>query len=166
MSNLRRYFKPNDTVFLTHVTYERIPILIEYYDLLMQSIRAYQQSDGFELIAWVILPDHFHMLLNAGNSDIPSLMKKIKLSFSLRYRKAINLYRGRLWQYRYWDHIIRDRDDFNMHIDYIHYNPVKHNVVDSPCNWKYSSFDNYLKQGIYDSGWGDKELKFDEEFGE
>ena len=67
-----------------------------------------------------------------------------------------------VWQRRFWEHQIRDEVDFVRHVEYIHYNPVKHGLVRSPCDWPYSSFHRYVKQGIYDSDWGSGvEMKFD-----
>ncbi len=59
-----------------------------------------------------------------------------------------------LWQRRFWEHLIRDRDDFNRHIDYIHYNPVKHKLARSAVDWPYSSFKQFMMRGIYEKNWG------------
>ena len=166
MTNIRRYFQPGDISFLTHVTYNRIPILIEYFDLLWNPIEMHQQHGSFDLMAWVVLPDHFHVLISARDEDISNLMRKIKLSFSTNYRKIIGRRQMRIWQYRFWDHIIRNQEDLNQHIDYIHYNPAKHGLVSDPGHWRYSSFQDYKKQGAYEPGWGAKETGFDGEYGE
>lgn len=63
-----------------------------------------------------------------------------------------------IWQRRYWEHLIRDQEDLNRHRDYIHYNPVKHGLVDRVVDWPYSTFHRYVKQGLYDKQWGDNEL--------
>lgn len=62
--------------------------------------------------------------------------------------------KGPLWQNRYWDHQVRDQADFNAHLDYIHYNPVKHGYVEKPAQWEYSSFQAFLDQGYYQADWG------------
>ena len=166
LSNIRRYFKPYDTAFLTHVTYNRIPILIEHFDLLWESVNNYKKQIDYDLIAWVVMPDHFHMLLSINNYSISELIKKIKLSFSSNYRKSMGMRKGRVWQYRFWDHIIRDQNDLNKHVDYIHYNPIKHGLVNNPQSWKFSSFKEYLKEETYQPGWGEKPVKFEGDFGE
>ena len=82
------------------------------------------------------------------------------LSTSRRKRKE----RG-IWQRRFWDHVIRDELDFERHLDYIHYNPVKHGYVQCPCDWPYSSFQRWVERGVYESNWGCTEisdLKFDD----
>jgi hypothetical protein len=90
-----------------------------------------------------------------NNPTISDLMQSIKLRFTHRYIKAANL-RGNLtiWQRRFWDHIIRDQDDHNAHLDYIHYNPVKHGYAAKPTDYPWSSFGSYLENGIYPPDWG------------
>ncbi|MBN2227124.1 MAG: transposase, partial [candidate division Zixibacteria bacterium] len=121
----------------------------------------------FNIIAWVVLPDHAHIVLDPMKSDIPKLMRKIKLAFSKNYRIKAGMKSGRVWQNRYWDHIIRDQNDFNRYIDYIHYNPVKHNLVLDALDYEYSSLSEFMKNGLYPPNWGKKDtLTFDGDFGE
>ena len=72
-----------------------------------------------------------------------------------------------IWQRRFWEHQIRNEIDFTRHVEYIHFNPVKHRLVKSPIDWPYSSFHRQVKQGTYDSDWGgaSTEIKFDENVG-
>jgi putative transposase len=121
----------------------------------------------FEIIAWVVLPNHFHLLIDPVDNNVSTLMKRVKLSFSTCYRKRVGARSGRVWQYRFWDHIIRDQSDLNRHVDYVHYNPVKHGFTKSPFGWEYSSIHEYCKQGYYPDDCGIKEpLKFEGTFGE
>jgi len=153
--------------FLTHVTYNRRPILIEHFDLLWRALENAREQHQLRMSAWVVLPDHFHMLVEHNDQDISGLMRRIKMSFSLSYRHRIGQNMGRVWQYRFWDHIIRDQDDLNRYIDYIHYNPVKHSLTDNPFKWRYSSAVEYLNQGYYAPDWGvHGSVKIDGEFGE
>ena len=73
-----------------------------------------------------------------------------------------------IWQRRYWEHCIRDEQDYIRHLDYIHYNPVKHNLVKNVSEWKWSSFHKYKAKGYYPEGWGENEevLSIEGEFGE
>jgi len=74
---------------------------------------------------------------------------------------------GRVWQWRFWDHIIRDQRDFNKHLDYIHYNPVKHGLVSSPLEYPHSSFAQYVDEGFYRPDWVQKDAPdLDGDFGE
>ncbi|UCG62483.1 MAG: transposase [Candidatus Zixiibacteriota bacterium] len=167
MTNIRRYYKKGNVYFLTHVTYKRAPLLVDHNDLVWQAIERISQTSSFDLSAWVILPDHMHLLIDPGDEDLSLLMRRVKLSFSGLYRGRVGLYGGRVWQNRYWDHVIRDRDDMNRHIDYIHYNPVKHDLVGDPFQWKYSSIHDYYERGYYARGWGiSREMDFVGEFGE
>jgi putative transposase len=66
-----------------------------------------------------------------------------------------------VWQHRYWEHLLRDESDFARHVDYIHYNPVKHGLVPSPLEWPYSSFRRYVDAGVYAADWGCGGMVFD-----
>jgi putative transposase len=153
--------------FLTHVTIDRKPILVRHFDLLWNATEVVRREVPFDLIAWVVLPDHMHLLLNPGASDVSKLMKRIKLSFSTNYRRHHGLREGRVWQYRFWDHIIRDEEDRNRHVDYIHYNPVKHGLTKSPFEWEWSSIRDYREKGYYQLDWGvSQAIRIEGDFGE
>jgi putative transposase len=53
--------------------------------------------------------------------------------------------------------LIRDEEDWKRHLDYIHYNPVKHGYVESPARWPFSTFAKYVRLGEYEEGWGQSE---------
>jgi putative transposase len=164
MTNIRRYYRDCYTYFVTNVTIQRLPILRENENMLLESIEKHKAATSSDLMAWAILPDHFHLLVHPSQTNISLLLRKIKLSFSTRYRKQRDLQFGRVWQYRFWDHIIRDQDDMNRHIDYIHRNPVKHGIVKSPFDYPYSSIHQYRE--FYPVDWGVKEKDDDFEYGE
>jgi len=157
MTNIRRYFKKGNVYFLTHVTYNRAPILAQNTGLLWQALQSMENDFPFEMIAWVVLRDHFHIIIDPKDNNLSSLMRRIKLSFSTNYRKRVGLTCGRIWQYRFWDHIIRDIEDPNRHIDYIHYNPVKYGLTNNPFEYTHSSIHKYFSQGYYSEGWGTNE---------
>ena len=167
MSKLLRYDHLGDTVFITAVTKNRIRLLREWENLLLYKFLKYHKEGLYDLIAWSILPDHFHIITKPIITNISEIMRKIKMSFSSDYRKQNQIKQMTIWQKRFYDHIIRDERDLNNHIDYIHYNPVKHGLVNKPHDWRYSSFMNYLNRGYYDMDWGvNCELKFDGDYGE
>ena len=95
------------------------------YELLKESLAKLQSELDLTAIAWVLLPEHVHMIIDHKDASISLIMKRLKLSFSYHYRRKVGLYRGHIWQPRFWDHIIRDQEDMNRHIDYIHYNPCE-----------------------------------------
>jgi len=167
MSKLLRYFSPGQYCFVTSVTHDREPILLTYPELTATFLSKLQEIEDCEVLAWVFLPDHLHMLLSTEGISPSDLMKRAKLAFAYQYRQRKRLYEATIWQRRFWDHVIRDERDLNTHLDYIHYNPVKHGLVSSPYDWQYSSFGKFLNQGAYDQGWGVKEApKFEGTFGE
>lgn len=131
-----------------------MPVLHDNADLLFDSLQRIERKAGIESVAWVVMPDHLHLIIDPRQSDLSLIMKRIKLSFAQRYRTRHGMYRGTVWQSRFWDHAIRDQDDMNRHIDYIRYNPVKHGLTASPFDWPYSSIHEYLKDGFYDEDWG------------
>ncbi len=93
-------------------------------------------------------------------------MKRIKLSFSKKYRFESGEI-GRVWQYRFWDHVIRDNNDLNNHIDYIHYNPVKHSLTGNPFLYTHTSLKNFYNKGYYAKDWGIQDsIKFEGDYGE
>ena len=139
MSRLRRYHQAGNWYFITCVTYRRAPVLIENFDLLERAIAKTQERLRFALHAWVVLPDHFHAIIDSQTSDISAIMQRLKLGFAYHWRVRTGRSRGRIWQNRYWDHIIRGEEDLKRHIDYIHFNPVKHGHAAEPFDWQYSS---------------------------
>ena len=166
MSKLRRFHEDGYIYFITNVTYQRQPLLADNADLLWKAIEAVGLRCGFELIAWVIMPDHLHLVIDPGRMPISTVMQKIKMSFAAKYRNRYDLRSGRVWQNRFWDHVIRNQDDMNRHIEYIHYNPVKHGKVGRPLDWAYSSFGAYMEQGLYPADWCAIETSASDEFGE
>ncbi|TVQ10054.1 MAG: transposase [Leptolyngbya sp. DLM2.Bin27] len=124
---------------------------------------------------WVRSHPHSIWTLPEGDADFSSRWKRIKARFSLwcpesykHQQSASRLRKGEqtIWQRRFWEHHIRDETDFSRHVDYIHYNPVKHNLVNRPRDWPYSSFHRYVADGAYSLDWGSAEaIDFDEKIG-
>ena len=111
----------------------------------------------FNLLAYVILPDHFHWLMRVNDSkgDFSSILHSFKRNFTLNYKKARDIQTPiSFWQARFWDHIIRDEIDLKQHFDYIHWNPVKHGYVFQPDAWQESTYCHWQNLGYYDLEWG------------
>ncbi len=167
MSKLRRYFNKGQLCFLTSVTHDRCPLLVPNGPLLLDAIEIARSRLPFDVIAFVVMPDHLHFIIDPSGNDVTKIMQRIKMSFGSKFRKLHDLQSGLVWQRRYWDHIIRNPDDLETHIDYIHYNPVKHGLVTSPFLWEHSSIHRYKEQGYYRDDWGVMErLAFEGDFGE
>jgi putative transposase len=161
MSNYRRLRVPGGLYFFTVVTASRRPLLIEHIHALRQAFRAVRETYPYQMDAVVILPDHLHCIweLPDGDSDFPTRWRLIKSRFSNSSPAAAGVGKGRLgeraiWQRRYWEHLIRDERDYARHLDYIHYNPVKHGYVTKPAEWAYSSFRKFVEAGVYQENWG------------
>lgn len=152
--NYRRVFLENGMVFLTLVTYKRIPILINNIDILKKSLSNLLKIYKFRLVAFVVLPDHIHCIIQPRNIlEYPKIVKAFKYSFSKNVGLVKPTYK-RIWQNRYWEHTIRDEKDLYMHLNYIHFNPVKHCYSANVKDWVYSSFHKFVSKNYYGIDWG------------
>jgi len=149
MPKYRRVFEDGYSYFLTIVTYQRNPILIDNIELLRESFHASKKRFNYKIEGIVILPDHFHMLITPSNAtDYPKIIGAIKAYFSryceiemIEQSHSRNKKRYKaLWQKKYYEHTIRHEKDFKLHLNYMEQNPVKHGLVDNAFEWEYSSF--------------------------
>lgn len=169
MPDYRRSHVPGGTFFFTVVTHQRRRLFhIERNRLLLGNvIRECQAKWPFEINAIVLLPDHLHALwtLPRGDSNYSAQWSVIKKTFTLKFLASGGRdarvsaakrreHRRGVWQRRFWEHTIEDEDDFQIHFDYIHYNPVKHKLVRCPGDWEPSSFHRWVTAGVYPKGWG------------
>jgi putative transposase len=140
--------------------------------------RAYAETEKqlpFETVAICILPDHIHALwqLPNGDADYAARWNLFKSSFSSGIptaktrskSKALKREKG-VWQRRYWEHAIRDDADFERHVNYVHYNPVKHGLVTRVADWPFSSFHRYVAQGMLTGDWAGDVSELSGLFGE
>lgn len=159
-----RAFSPGGTFFFTVALLERRRhLLTAHIDALRSVIADVQSKKTFRIDAIVVLPDHLHCIwtLPPEDADFSSRWHAIKARFSQRIPmdKRLSARRKRksergIWQRRFWEHQIRDERDFEKHVDYIHFNPVKHGHVQRVIDWPYSSFHRYVKRGVYAEDWG------------
>jgi len=175
----RRQREEGSAHFFTVVTYQRRKILREKENisLIHEAFGHISERHPFEIDAFVIKQDHIHCIwsLPEGDADFSMQWRMIKGYFTGRcnvkykgIRSASRAGKGEqaVWQRRFWEHRIRDDADFRRHVDYIHYNPVKHGEVEVASQWAHSSFHRYVEQGIYDSNWGaGSEADFEPEAG-
>jgi putative transposase len=149
--------------------------LVRDVERLREVYREVQTRRRFETNAICILPDHIHAIwsLPAGDKDFATRWSLIKSGFSrhlapARWRSASKLMKRDkgIWQRRYWEHAIRDDADFERHVDYIHFNPVKHGHVTRVRDWPYSSFHRYVEQGVLPLDWAGNMADIAGEFGE
>jgi putative transposase len=163
MPDYRRNRVPGGTFFFTVNLLDRSSdLLVTEVDALRQAVRQVRARAPFHVDAWVVLPDHMHCLwtLPEGDADFPGRWQAIKTVFSKSLpadekRSPVMSRRGErgIWQRRYWEHTIRDDRDYAAHMDYTHFNPVKHGFVDHPADWPFSSFRHCTARGLYPEGW-------------
>jgi putative transposase len=163
MTSYRRNFIPGGSFFFTvNLADRKLALLTAHIELLREAFRKTRQRHPFTVDAIVILPDHIHAIwtMPEGDADFATRWRLIKSTFSrslsvdepISESRAAKRERG-IWQRRYWEHTIRDEDDFARHVDYIHINPLKHGLVDRVREWEASSFQRYLKLGVYPIDW-------------
>lgn len=155
MPNYRRYDIPGHPVFLTIVTHERRPWLADYacVETLLESMRWAKTEYPFRHVAHVILPDHLHWILEPkSGTRCPDLIGAMKRDATWRLKEAGLT--GPFWQKRFYDHVIRDEDDFGRHLDYVHFNPVKHGYASRAAEYRWSSFLEWVKRDAYPDTWG------------
>ena len=163
MTDYRRYFVPGGTYFFTATLADRsLPLLTENIATLRAAFRHVRAEMPFGVDAIVVLPDHLHTIwvLPPGDSDFSTRWKKIKAAFSrqlprIEHRSESRTRKGErgIWQRRFWEHALRDEADWQRHMDYIHFNPVKHGHVRRTADWPYSSFHRYVKLDAYPREW-------------
>jgi putative transposase len=177
LPDYRRYRIPGGCYFFTVNLLERYPndLLIRQVDLLRASVREVRQRRLFHIDGWVVLPDHLHCIwtLPTGDADFATRWRLIKAAFSKRLpiaerRSAVRVNRGErgIWQRRFWEHAIRDDRDYACHMDYLHFDPVKHGYAGSAADWPSSSFARCVEQGLYPSDWAGTGIDADRVAGE
>jgi putative transposase len=172
MPNYRRSYIEGATYFFTVVTFGRRPFLISALarEALRTAFDHVRARMPFQTEAICLLPDHLHCLwtLPPNDAQYPKRWRTIKETFTKRYlagggrdgpRNASRRRTGEaaVWQRRFWEHRIRDERDFRRHLDYIHFNPVKHGHVAKAEDWPHSTFHRYVRLGWYEADWGSLE---------
>jgi putative transposase len=163
MSFYRRSFVPGGTYFFSVTLADRrSQLLVEQIDRLRAVYASVHQKYPFETVAICILPEHLHAIwtMPADDADYSKRWNLIKGNFSrglpaaaTRTTSKIRQREKGIWQRRFWEHQIRDEDDFQRHVDYVHFNPVKHGLVKQVADWEYSSFHQWLAHGTLNADW-------------
>lgn len=138
-------------------------LLVGHINPLRDAMRRVKQRHPFRIDAMVVLPDHLHAIwtLPAGDADFSTRWALIKAGFSRqlppsesrRPSRSHKQERG-IWQRRFWEHLIKDEEDFRHHVDYIHFNPVKHGHARRPVDWAFSSIHRFIETGRLPRDWG------------
>jgi putative transposase len=164
MMRYRRANVAGGTYFFTVNLADRsTDTLVRHVDELREVINNVKQKHPFSMLAMVVLPEHLHAIwrLPPEDADYPTRWSLIKSGFSRRLergeriRASCSTKRERgIWQRRYWEHQIRDEADLVRHVDYIHFNPVKHGWVPRPVDWPHSTLHGYIERGMVSENWG------------
>ena len=160
MSDFRRAYVPGGCFFFTLVTHDRRPLFADDRNVerLREGFRRALGKHPFGIDAIVILPDHLHAVwrLPDGDTDYSLRWRLIK-HYVASGTSSVTNRRGEklVWQRRFWEHTIRDEEDWRNHVDYVHYNPVKHGYVRRPGDWRWGSFERAVRCGWYPPGWGE-----------
>ena len=171
MTNYRRAKISGGTYFFTvNLAERKRTLLVDHIDLLKRSLREEQKAHPFRINALVILPDHLHAVftLPVNDADYSGRWRRIKAAFSaalppVEQRSASRISKGErgIWQRRFWEHLIHDEQDYARHVDYIHFNPVKHGHVARVRDWPHSTFHRFVREGKYPLDWaGGDEISF------
>ncbi len=158
MSKFVRYYATGAYYFFTIVTFERRLIFNkpENIILLNKAIESVKKQHPFSMQGMVVLPDHWHCLIKlpSNDHDFSTRIRLIKRAFSSQFQAASNENGEKeVWQRRFWEHLIRDSYDWKNHLDYIHFNPVKHGLACAPNDWTASSFKHWVGRGMYEENW-------------
>ena len=159
MPDYRRAWHPGGTYFFTVNALRRRDndLLIRHIQVLREVVRQVRHDHPFTIHGWVVLPDHLHCVIELppGDMDFAVRWRLIKAGFSKRLpkderRSATRRARGErgIWQRRYWEHLVRDDRDYAAHMDYVHFNPVKHGHVNRVSDWPYSTFHRLVEAGV------------------
>ncbi|MBO3275845.1 REP-associated tyrosine transposase [Pseudomonas schmalbachii] len=167
MTSYRRDHTPGATWFFTlNLADRRSRLLADHIDQLRAAFRYTMGRHPWRIDAIVILPDHIHALCTLPDSDYALRWRLVKTHFSRNLPSGEHVSTSRLrrgergiWQRRYWEHRIRDDEDFARHVDYIHHNPRKHGYVERVADWPWSSFHRYVREGLLLVDWaGDGDM--------
>jgi putative transposase len=173
MPMYRRVWEPGGCYFFTVNLQQRgdNDLLVRHVDILRESVRKVRSAHPFRIHGWVVLPGHLHCVLQLPDADDDFIRRwrLIKSTFSrkiphLEHRNPSRIKREEraIWQRRFWEHCIRDEQDYRAHMDYVHINPVKHGLVSRVQDWPYSTFHHWVRRGVYAVDWaGGSEGKVD-----
>lgn len=139
--------------FVTLMSNQRQRILRDYASILVEGWRRIEHDFGLELICWAALPDHMHVVVDTNFGSLKSLAHKYKLVTAELFLELDLAIPRPLWETGVFDQVIDSKLSLDQHIDFVHYNPVKHGLVSKPWDYQQSSFREFVKHGYYFKDW-------------
>jgi putative transposase len=157
MSTYADYFT-SDLFFVTCDTVDHEPVLVTSVavHLLRTVLNQVKQTHAFRMLGYVFLPDHLHLLIKPKTGVVlDQIVGGLRKQFSQEYGQLMGI-PGQMiiWEAKYPVHKVQDADDFAIRLDYLHYNPVQHKLVQKPEDWPNSSYRAWCTRGLYQAGWG------------
>ncbi len=157
MTNYIRRYVPGGTYFFTvRLQDQRSDLLTARFDLLRSATRLCMKRWPFEIAGAVILPNKLHMIwvLPPGDAAFSKRWRLIKSTFSRHVPAPATISTSQskrrekgIWQRRFWEHVIRDQQGFDLHMHLIASAPVHEGLVKRPRDWPYSSL-QHRKMGL------------------
>jgi putative transposase len=158
MPNYLRYYS-GTSWFFTVVTYNHRQIFAsdQARACLRRAVIDCRQIYPFKIVAWVLLPDHLHCIWDLSDTDLNYSRRWsiIKRKFTQAFTNDSKENRSPFWQKRFWAHLITDEKDYEDHLNYIHFNPVKHGLVKNAIDRSWTSLPKFITAGKYASNWGE-----------
>lgn len=160
----KRLFIQNAFIHIVLVAYDRKNIFIDNIELVKVAFSNAKNYFKFKIVAMCVLPNHIHVIINPTDiHEYPRIITSVKYYFSRNYDVGVetptygylNKREKGIFQRRFFEHTIISEKDLNNQINYIHYNPVKHNLASNVKDWQYSTFNKFVKMGLYEDNWGD-----------
>jgi putative transposase len=176
MTYYRRALIEGGVFFFTVTLADRSSnLLVREIDRLRSAYATVKNKYPFDTIAICVLPEHLHAVwsLPPDDADFSLRWNLIKRNFSIglpahaqRTSSKVARREKGIWQRRFWEHAIRNDADLEKHVNYIHFNPVKHGHVARVRDWPHSSFGRYVAKGTLPADWGGDMREFSGKFGE
>lgn len=157
LSNYERYFVPN-CVYMTCETFGRQAVLVDEpsMHLLRSVLNAVKRRHQFQMLGYVFLPDHLHMLIKPVDGvALDQIVNDLFNSFEHDHREMMGIPSGAtIWQRNYRQRRVHEVEGFEDRLDFIHYNPVQHGLAERPEEWLHSSYGAWIERNVYKLGWG------------
>jgi putative transposase len=163
MNQMSRLALPGSTIFFSVMLQNRgSDLLIRHVAALRTAVSTVRRRHPFRIDAFVVLPDHLHAILTLppGDTNHGLRWRRIKAEFARQIgerpqQRASHITKGEsgIWQRGFWDHVIRNPEDMDLHLAYCWADPVRHGLVRRAQDWEASSIHRDLRDGRLPDDW-------------